>query len=215
MRTFIAIELPGAVRQRVVARQQAFARLLEGQGLASAFRWTAADNLHLTLRFLGDTSGGQRAQIEGALKAIAATAPCFQLAVGQAGAFPNLRKPNILWLDFTGDLAQLTPLQGQIEAAARAAGFAAETRAFAPHLTIARAQKNAAPVLLQRAGEVLRAALAGAQPGPSAEAQPGPSAKMQPELSVEPFTVEAVHLIHSDLQPQGPIYTPIASFPLR
>jgi 2'-5' RNA ligase len=208
MRTFIAIELPGAVKQRVVARQQTLARLLEGQGLASAFRWTAAGNLHLTLRFLGDTSSAQRAQIEGALEAIAATAPCFQLAVGQAGAFPNLRRPNILWLDFTGDLAQLTPLQGQIEAAARAAGFAAETRAFAPHLTIARAQKSAAPALLQRAGEVLRAALA--------IGQPGPSDSSLARASAEPsFTVEAVHLIHSDLQPRGPIYTPIASFPLR
>lgn len=197
MRTFIAVELPQPVKQRVIARRQSLNRLLEEQGLGSAFRWTAADNLHLTLRFLGETSDAQRRQLEAALATIAAAAQPFHLAIGAAGAFPNLRRPNILWLDFTGDLAQLAPLQGRIEAAACAAGFAAETRAFTPHLTIARAQKNASPAAVQRAGEVLRAALAAA---PSA---PG-----------EPFPVNAVHLIHSDLQPRGPIYTPLATFSL-
>jgi 2'-5' RNA ligase len=201
MRTFIAIELPAPLKQRIAARQQSLARALDAGGLGGTFRWTPAANLHLTLRFLGDTTPAQRVQIEAFLAAIAAAAPPFSLAVGAAGAFPNLRKPNILWLDFTGDLPQLLPLQARVEDAARAAGFAPETRAFTPHLTIARAQKSATGSQLQRAGDSLRAALAAAQTGGTAE----PSA---------PFAVDAIHLIHSDLQPQGPIYTPLATFAL-
>jgi RNA 2',3'-cyclic 3'-phosphodiesterase len=196
MRTFIAIELPTIVKQHVIERQRRLQRILEEHAVDNAFRWTPADNLHLTLRFLGETSDAQRQQVESAMATIVADVPLFHLALQATGAFPNLRRPNILWLDFAGDLTVLAPLQRRIELAAQQAGFTAEERAFTPHLTIARAQKNAAPSMLARAGEALRTVTA--QPSP-----PG-----------EPFTVEAIHLIHSDLHPAGPVYTPLATFAL-
>ena len=196
MRTFIAIELPTGVKQRVIERQRGLQRRLDEQGVGGAFRWTPPDNLHLTLRFLGDTSDAQRRQIETALANIGARNPAFQLALQGAGAFPNLRKPNILWLDFGGDLDVLGPLQRQIELAAQQAGFAAEARAFTPHLTIARAQKSATPTALARAGEALRTVVT---------ATP----------TATPFPVEVFHLVHSDLRPDGAIYTPLATFALK
>lgn len=196
MRTFIAIELPAVVKQRVIERQRGFQMRLDEQGVGSALRWTPPENLHLTLRFLGDTSDAQRRQIETALANIGARNPAFQLALQGAGAFPNLRKPNILWLDFGGDLDVLGPLQRQIELAAQQAGFAAEARAFTPHLTIARAQKSATPTALARAGEALRTVVT---------ATP----------TATPFPVEVFHLVHSDLRPDGPIYTPLATFALK
>jgi 2'-5' RNA ligase len=197
MRTFIAIELPPLVKQHVIERQRRLQRLLEEQASGgAAFRWTPAGNLHLTLRFLGETSAAQCKQIEAALTSIVAAVPAFQLALQATGAFPNLRKPNIVWLDFTGDLAVLAPLQRHIELAAQQAGFTAEERAFTPHLTIARAQKSAAPSLLARAGEALRTVTAA------------------PALAGEPFAVDAIHLIHSDLRPAGPVYTSLATFML-
>ena len=81
MRTFIAIELPAGVKQRVIERQRRLQRLLDEQGVGSAFRWTPSDNLHLTLRFLGETGDAQRRQIETALAKIAAQSHEFQLAV--------------------------------------------------------------------------------------------------------------------------------------
>jgi 2'-5' RNA ligase len=87
-------------------------------------------------------------------------------------------------------------LQAHIERAAQAAGFAAEARAFAPHLTIARAQKSAAPAALARAGELLRA---------EASAPPAEPA---------PFLVDQIHLIRSDLRPSGPVYRSLAAFDL-
>jgi 2'-5' RNA ligase len=196
MRTFIAIELPTTVKQSVIERQRRLQRLLEEQATGTAFRWTPVDNLHLTLRFLGETSEAQRKQIEAELATIAPAAPVFHLALQATGAFPNLRKPNILWLDFAGDLAMLASLQRRIELAAQQAGFAAEERAFAAHLTIARAQKSAAPSTLARAGEVLRTVTAA------------------PPTAGEPFAVEAIHLIHSDLRSAGPVYTTLATFTL-
>ena len=197
MRTFIAIELPGGVKQRVIERQRRLQRLLDEQGIGGAFRWTPPDNLHLTLRFLGETGDTQRRQIEGALATIAAQSAAFSLALRAAGAFPNLHKPNILWLDFGGDLNVLAPLQRRIELAAQQAGFTAEERAFTPHLTVARAQKSAAPAMLARAGEALR----------TVTAAPAPAGT--------PFAVAAFYLIRSDLQPAGAIYTPLATFALR
>jgi RNA 2',3'-cyclic 3'-phosphodiesterase len=197
MRTFIAIELPAAAKQRVIERQRSLQRLLDEQGVGIAFRWTPADNLHLTLRFLGETGDNQRRQLEEALASIAAQSAAFSLALQAAGAFPNLRKPNILWLDFGGDLNTLAPLQRRIELAVQQAGFTAEQRAFTPHMTVARAQKNAAPSTLARAGEALR----------TVTALPSPAGT--------PFAVEAFYLIRSDLNPTGSIYTPLRAFALR
>ena len=120
------------------------------------------------------------------MASIAAQSAAFSLALQAAGAFPNLRKPNILWLDFGGDLDMLAPLQRRIERAAQEAGFAAEERAFTPHLTIARAQKSATSSMLARAGEALRPVTA--TPAPAGTA----------------FAVEAFYLIRSDLRPAGP-----------
>jgi 2'-5' RNA ligase len=197
LRTFVAIELPPAAKQQVQARQRHLRQALDQEGLGDLFRWTHAENLHLTLRFLGATSEAQRREIEAALTAVAAAAPVFRLVVQKPGAFPNLRKPSIIWLDFGGDLSLLSPLQAQVERAAQAAGFAAEERAFAPHLTIARAQKSAAPAALARAGELLRAETAA------------------PPADPAPFPVEQIHLIRSDLRPAGPVYRPLAVFDLR
>lgn len=196
MRTFIAIELPANVKRRVNERQRQLQQLLDEHAASTAFRWTPAGNLHLTLRFLGETSEAQRQQVEAALTTIVSVAPLFHLAVQATGAFPNLRKPNILWLDFVGDLAVLAPLQRRIELAVQQAGFAPDERAFTPHLTIARAQKGAAPSMLTRAGEALRRVMA------------------TPSAAGEPFAVEAIHLIHSDLRPAGSVYTSLATFAL-
>lgn len=196
LRTFIAVELPPAVKQQVQTVQHHLRQTLDREGLGDLMRWTFGDNLHLTLRFLGDTSSAQRAEMEKSLTALVGTFPPFRLAVQKLGAFPSLRKPNIVWLDFGGDLHVLDPLQKRIEAAVQALGFDPEDRRFTPHLTVARAQKSAASAALVRAGELLRV-----------EAE-----KPLPPASF--FRVEQIHLIRSDLRPSGPVYRPLATFTL-
>ena len=200
MRTFIAIELPEPVRRRIVQQQRFLTQHLRAARAESVIRWTATDNLHLTLRFLGETDESQRARVNEGLAAAAAQYAPLRLAVNEVGCFPNFRRPNIVWLGFQGDVRGLGQLQGQIEAAVRAAGFIAEERAFTPHLTIGRAQRSASTMDLQRAGETLRQAVA-AQPAQA----PSPALD---------FVVDRVVVMQSELRPSGPIYTPLEIYAL-
>ncbi len=198
MRTFIAIELPSGVKQCVIERQRDMQRLLDEQGVDSAFRWTpprqSASHPAFSRRDqrrAAPTSGGGTGRHRGP------ELRPFSWRCGQRVHFPTCASPIFLWLDFGGDLDVLAPLQRHIELAAQQAGFAAETRAFTPHLTIARARKDATPAMLARAGEALR----------TVTGTPLPSST--------PFTVEDFRLIHSDLRPTGSVYTPLATFALR
>lgn len=196
LRTFVAVELSAAAKRQVQEIQRLLRQALESEQLSDLFRWTSADNLHLTLRFLGDTTGAQQAHLEGALAELAHVCPAFHLSVRRPGAFPNLRKPNIIWLDFAGQLHLLASLQAQIERAAQGAGFGCEERAFVPHLTIMRAQKSASPHALARAGELLFRQTALLLP------------------PADPFLVSQILLIRSDLHPSGAVYQPLAAFRL-
>jgi 2'-5' RNA ligase len=198
MRTFIAIELPEPVRRRIVQQQRTLAQHLRAARADQVIRWTAADNLHLTLRFLGETDEVQRARVYEGLAAVTGGHAALRLAVNELGCFPSFRRPNIVWLGFLGDVRGLAQLQARIEAAVQAAGFAAEERAFTPHLTIGRAQRSAVTADLQRAGDVLRQAVATA---------PAPVAALD-------FVVDRVVFMHSELRPTGPIYTPVGVYPL-
>lgn len=200
MRTFIAVELPEPVRRRIVQQQRALAQHLRAARADQVIRWTAADNLHLTLRFLGETDEAQRARIREELAVVTGRHSPLRLAVNELGCFPNFRRPNIVWLSFLGDVRRLAQLQAQIEAAVQAAGCAAEARAFTPHLTIGRAQRSAATADLQRAGDVLQQVVA------TAPAQAPPAAL--------DFVVDRVVFMHSELRPSGPIYTPLGVYPL-
>jgi 2'-5' RNA ligase len=196
MRTFVAVELPETVKHLVVARQRHLQQQFQSQGIPSCVRWTPAANLHLTLRFLGDTTDAQRKQVMELFTQAANRCAVFTMAVQQLGCFPNFRRPNIVWLDCGGELPVLLRLQQAIENAVQAVGFAGEERAFTPHLTIGRANRSAASTDLQRAGELLRQLAAA------------------PAAPVQGFVVDHFAFIKSELQPEGPVYTPLAQFPL-
>jgi 2'-5' RNA ligase len=200
MRTFIAIELPAPVCRRIAQQQRTLAQHLRAARANQVIRWTAADNLHLTLRFLGETDEVQRARIHEGLAAAASGHAPLRLAVSELGCFPSFRRPSIVWLGFLGDVRRLAQLHIQIEAAAQAAGFAAEERAFTPHLTIGRAQRSAAAADLQRAGDVLRQIVA--------------TAPAQAPAAAFDFVVDRVVFMRSELRPSGPIYTPLEVYPL-
>ncbi len=199
MRTFIAIDLPDAIKQRVADQQRRLElRLLELQ-LAGCVRWTAPTNLHLTLRFLGESNAQQVAQMQATLASVAPACAPIPLALGGLGCFPNFRRPNIVWLDFGGDLASLKTLQLACERGARAAGFAPEERPFTPHLTIGRMQRAVAGAELQRCGELLRRLADTAAHGSAAPHR---------------FTADRVILMESDLRPSGSVYSELGAWSL-
>lgn len=132
MRTFIALNLPSKERQRI----HRAVRALREEDLP--VRWVESENLHVTLKFLGELRPERLPEVEAAVgRAASGTAP-FTMTLQGFGAFPTLRRPRVIWMG-----AEATPelrcLKQDLEWALADCGFEAETRAFHPHLTLGRA----------------------------------------------------------------------------
>lgn len=125
MRLFVALDLPAALRQRLI--------LLAG-GLPGA-RWISPENYHLTLRFIGETPAYRAEEADLALAAL--RVPGFSLTFSGIGTFEKAGKPASLWVGVERNPA-LEHLQSKIETALQRAGFAPERRRFIPHVSLAR-----------------------------------------------------------------------------
>jgi 2'-5' RNA ligase len=136
-RTFVAIELDRALREAIGDLQ---ARLTPRLG---GIRLVRPDGIHLTLRFLGDTSPTQVETLLPQFGAAAALCPPAEARVDGLGTFPERGRPRVLWLGLEVPLSVLE-LQRACERAARAAGFEKEERPFRAHLTLGRWRERAA-----------------------------------------------------------------------
>jgi 2'-5' RNA ligase len=198
MRTFIAIELPTPVQEFIAARQQSVRATLDERGAAPGLRWVPTEKLHLTLRFLGDTTTAQRQAMHAHLGLIAGRHGSFDLAPSALGCFPNMGRPSVIWLGLDGNGAKLQALQRDVEDAAQQAGFAAESRAYAPHLTLARVDRSLPSAARRHLSQVL------------AEIVRTPAPVTPPAFAVDSF----VHM-QSVLKPAGAEYTVLARFALE
>lgn len=136
-RTFIAIEFPHEIRERVVAHID---RLRQALPDVSA-SWNREDNLHLTLKFLGNVPVTKIEELSRAAAATTSRIEPFRITVGGAGTFPARGKPSVLWIGIEEPETTLSRLHGQLESNCARVGFAHEARAFHPHLTIARLRR--------------------------------------------------------------------------
>ncbi|MQA66907.1 MAG: RNA 2',3'-cyclic phosphodiesterase [Alphaproteobacteria bacterium] len=125
IRLFTALELPLAARERLAA--------LAG-GVPGA-RWIPPDNMHLTLRFIGDVDEATAGDLADALAAVQARA--FDIVIEGVGTFSRGRKPSMLWAGVARNDA-LMHLQERIDSVLVRAGLPPETRKFSPHVTLAR-----------------------------------------------------------------------------
>jgi len=150
-RTFIAIELPAHIRQDI---KQLIDRLHQAFPDVRA-SWNREDNLHLTLKFLGEVSVSLIPTLSKACAKAARQLEPFELVVKGCGIFPPHGRPKVLWVGVQGeepdsasssvatsDASPLMLLHASIEDAAAAAGFAREPRRYHPHLTIARLRES-------------------------------------------------------------------------
>lgn len=188
LRAFIAVEIPPAIHQ-AIEKQAAPIR----SGLDSSLvRWVPVENIHLTLKFLGDVSPANLDLLEQMLCAEVGQHRAFDLGFGGLGAFPNPKRPRVIWIGIQAP-AGLEALQHGIEAATATLGYPDEQRPFSPHLTIGRVKQNIASADMQK----IRAALESSKVG-----------------SLGTTRVSAVHLFKSDLKPSGSVYTRLFSAPL-
>jgi RNA 2',3'-cyclic 3'-phosphodiesterase len=143
MRLFIAVEIPRNVRVEINS-------LLEGfRALAPNVKWVRAENLHLTLKFLGETDVARRSAIEQSLASIHSTEP-FTLSLGGLGFFPNAKRPRVFWAGIQSS-PDLQPFVSNMDSAMKDLGFPLEDRPLTPHLTLARFSQPVLPPMLATA----------------------------------------------------------------
>ncbi len=198
MRTFIAIEIPSEVKQGLRAEQQRLRDLLEKLDLPPVLRWTNTDNLHLTLRFLGETQAQQRRLIQEGLAGLAAAHQPFTLSLSRLGCFRSWKNLRVLWVGIEGNAVALHAVQSEVESFATQLGFGADKQPFSPHVTLARSRRNAPRSALRTASEQLRRA----------------AAQETPQLEFH-WSVRDLYFIRSVLGEGGPRYSTLARCPLR
>ncbi len=125
LRLFVALDLTEEIRRRLAG--------LAG-GVPGA-RWTEPENLHLTLRFIGEVPEDQAMDIDAALAEV--RAPAFPLILDGVGVFGSARRARVLWAGVERSEA-LAHLQAKVESALVRCGLPAEERKFSPHITLAR-----------------------------------------------------------------------------
>jgi len=188
VRLFVALEIPSAVRDNFAAFLSEMRALTEKLGERST-RWVRTENLHVTLKFIGEVAEAKLAAIRTALSTVPSAAP-IDVSFRGLGFFPNENRPTVLWAGLDAS-SHLSTFAGDIDSALTTMGIAKEKRAFVPHLTLAR---FAAPLLHEK----LRAAI-----------------QKNRERAFGSFQASEFHLIESKLKPSGAEYTSLASFPLR
>jgi RNA 2',3'-cyclic 3'-phosphodiesterase len=136
LRAFVALELDPRLRERL---EELIHRL---RPELAGVRWVSPSSMHLTLRFLGWTSQEPLGSIQESLRRAAAECGAASLGTTGLGMFPERGSPRVLWVGLLFPEA-FGRLQAACEQAAVAAGFAPETRAFQPHLTLGRWKERA------------------------------------------------------------------------
>lgn len=200
MRTFIAIELPANIQKQVYQVQLQLQASLQDLQIARCIRWTPVTQIHLTLRFLGETNPIQQESLARHLKQTTLHPTAFRLSLGGIGCFPDFRKPSVVWLGVGGEVGELQQLQAKIERLAQTAGFVAEKRPFSPHLTLGRARRDSSPVELRRVGEALK------------NFQSELETQRRAPVVLDSFAVTQIVHMQSELRPEGARHTPVMHY---
>ncbi len=190
MRCFIAIGLPEKTEHRITS-------LIEQlKPLSHAVKWVTSENLHLTLKFLGEANEAKAPEIIDALLDTTSAHNRFLLNAHGTGVFPNASWPKVIWVGLESE-GGLPALHSDIERAMEPLGFAPEKRAFSPHLTIGRIKairnRSDKPLQLERLMHEVHS---------------------RKDEDFGSFEVSEVALMKNDLQPAGAVYTTVFASPL-
>ena len=183
MRIFLAVFPPPEVQRAVHAATEALKR--PGDSVS----WVRRENLHYTLRFMGELGEDGARRVKEAADDAARTGTPFAAALGALGAFPNARRARVLWVGMTEGAEPLTAIARALESALARKGFEAADHPFSAHLTIGRVREP-------RADWTERLATVGV------------------EAAAALFMVDRLCVVESRLSPQGSTYTVLHEAPL-
>jgi 2'-5' RNA ligase len=184
IRTFIAFKLPDDLLSALGRVQEG----LKTKGFAA--KWVRPQNIHLTLKFLGNIEVAQVDPI--ARRLTDAARGCGPLLLGAKGigVFPHIRQPRVIWAGLAGDVKRVGDLQRSIDAALSEIGFKKEKRSFKGHLTLGRFNSRMDSRQVAQALETYA------------------------QFETEPFTAYQVVLFKSELKPTGAVYSKLKHIPL-
>lgn len=175
IRLFMSIDLPDSVKVVLLDTAEQMGQQLPKR----AVRWVKREQMHLTLRFLGDTAVTQLPALREQLTQVIVQHRPFRLRLNGVGAFPNRKRPRVVWMGLAGDLVGLQALQGALEETVVDLGWPREKRSFRPHLTLGRVK----------------------------DTRQASALNWEVRLAEMEFGVTAVQLVQSDLRPSGAVYT--------
>jgi 2'-5' RNA ligase len=181
MRTFFCIELEDEIKEKLDGIASGLKR-----GTEARVNWVRRENLHVTLRFLGEVAPEQIEELQLAAEVASESIGSFELELDLLGAFPNRERPRVIWAGSSSPPPEILQLYEQLERGLHPLGFPSEGKPYTPHITLGRVkERNRAKLgrLAERLGDV------------------------------EPFhfvaEAAALTLMESRLRPSGAIYTPI------
>jgi len=187
VRLFFAVMLPHELRE-AAAQTQAALRAVAGE---DGIRWVRDDQMHLTLKFLGEVPVPRAYRAVDAAQTVSATHAPFDLALGGVGAFPTEARPSTLWVGLSAGRSAVEALAVDLDGALKRERFPSDRKALVPHLTLARVRSYAGEAAAVRALRALQ---------------------MAPTTSVR---IDRFALVQSTLGPQGSSYEVVEEFPLR
>ncbi len=187
-RAFIAIEIPMEIQKKL----DQVIRGLRQSLREIPIRWVKVDHIHLTLKFLGDVSFSNKPLLEDLISSEAKGHHTFDLSIGELGAFPNIRRANVIWVAVTTPI-ELIAVQHGIETQTTRLGYTSEDRPFSPHLTLGRVGRTVLGMDYHKISEVI--------------------SNTNIECNVA-ARVDSIKLFKSDLKSGGSVYTCLYSAPL-
>jgi len=185
IRSFLAFELPVEIKKTVARVSQE----IRHSGLDA--RWVKAENIHLTVIFMGNIRTEDIESINEAVRNVCPGYGSFDIALKGMGCFPSRRRPRVLWLGLDGDMVRMSHFRNDLQKTLRPFGIKEEKRPFRPHLTLGRFRST------RKMGPKLE------------EILPGYEALETPSESLS-----ELFLFKSDLKPGGAVYTKLESWPL-
>jgi 2'-5' RNA ligase len=190
MRLFFAIALSESARNAAVAVAEGVQQQLARQGAARAIKWVERENLHVTVRFIGEVEEGRVAPLIDAMRA-PIVVPTYRIVLGHGGCFPRSGPPRVAWLGASEGIDETRRVYTALDARLAPLGFEQEGREYTPHVTLGRVRE------IDRAGtRVLREAL---------DTTPAVLAAMD---------ARTITLYRSHLSPKGPRYEMQLEIPL-